>query len=775
MAALKANGRHRLPWPAPSFFRTRPLLCGILCFLTGVALVKRVPYNPWSFAVTASLFVAGGCLYSRKRRAAYAVLLLAMLILGIARGTVAWSTPDMPATGRWVVEGVIEGQPAAGDKAVMFVLRDVRVQADGGAWTEMATRLYCYCPVDEPMQLAHGQRVSVQGTTYLPAQRRNPGGFDQAMWLAQKGAHVRMYATAGPVVLKEASFSVRALAYSVNTALGQRMDAVFGDVSPIIRAMLLGDQSAVPDTWYGWMQDSGIVHLLAVSGLHVGLWFMLLDRLLRHLPVSPRIRWLLLAILLCGYALLTGLKDSVLRASIMLLVLQGGHVARRKVDPLTSLAFAAFSILLIRPLDLFAAGFQLSFCAVLGLILLQPAFQRLLRATKLPKASETLCATVSAQAGVLPAASIWFGNISLVGIVTNLAAVPLAGMLIPVAAAAMVLDALWAPLGRLFVLAAKGMASGLVLLARAAASVPFAIVRLGAFAWWTAAVYFACLLLCSSAVIWRWKNRLICMTLASLIAAGIGFAQSSHTARYVQLDVGQALSGVLHIGSKSYVYDCGKENSDLTEYLNYCGADVEALFLSHPDSDHTGGLSEALDAGIRIKTIYVPANATAYGSEPLYETRLLQAQSQGTQIVELSAGDVLDLNGASATVLGPEQETPPGGNTNARSLVLLVEIGEYKLLLCGDATGASESLGMSCNVLQVGHHGGKGAAGSDFLQGASPQIALISVGYNNYGHPNAETIERLTEAGADIYYTKESGAITVYFERDQIRVEAYCK
>ena len=763
-----------IPWPAPSFFRSRLLMCGALCFAIGVALARVLPYLACLWVVP-PLCVGAAVLLRRHGRAVFAFAMLGLLVLGSLRSGMELVAPELPPTGRWTVQGTVQGEVRQNERAVMFWLSNVQVQTqDGETWQRIDGNLYCYYPTESKTKLAHGQHVSVSGSTYLPTSARNPGGFDQRMWMAQNGAHVRMYASSAPKIVEPAGFSLRGLALSINASLGARMDALFGQASPVIRAMLLGDQTDMPDEWSGWMRDSGIAHLLAVSGLHVALWYALLERLLRPLTVSPRVRWVFLAALLSAYALVTGLKPSVLRAVIMLLAVQGAHVAQRKADTLTSLSLAALLILLFRPLDLFGAGFQLSFTAVLGIVLLRPALKKAVP-IQWDWLGEPLYTTIAAQLGILPAASYWFGTASLLGSLVNLVAIPLTGLLIPVAALATALDALWQPLGWLFVQASYGMTGVLVWMARLAASVPYAYTRVGAFAWWTAAAYFGAMLLCSTAVIWRWRTRAAAIALSAVLALGIAYVSGAYTTRYVQLDVGQALSGVLHTGGKTYVYDCGDINGDLTEYLYFTGGDIDGLFLSHPHTDHTGGLTEALDAGIRVKTVYVPVDADAFGAEPDYEGKLSRLTSQGAEIVEVGVGDVLELGGVRATIVAPDREILQGSDPNDRSLVVLWEIGDYLLLLMGDADGGAEPLGVDTDVLQVAHHGSRNAAQPAFLADATPDIALISTGRNTYGHPNADTVARLEDAGAEIYITQDSGAVTLYFAPGGIRVEEYCR
>lgn len=763
-----------VPWPAPSFFRSRPLMCCTLSLLIGISFAKCIPYQPWMIILLAILPFSALFTAPRLRVASSTMMLLFFLLLGIMRGAMEWESPAMPPIGKWTVEGTVQGDVKQTETSVLFYLKDALVTPENGVTKAIDSTIYVNYASTAKTKLLHGQRVRISGTSYNPIEKRNPGGFDQRMWLASNGAHVRMYIKNVPVLLDEGQNSLRRISLTLNKRLGERIDEVFGKASSVIRAMLLGDQTEMIDEWYDWVRISGVAHILSVSGLHVGLWFMIIDKPFRSLPVSPIVRFFILALFLSGYALLTGLKTSVLRAVIMLLVLQGGKVVKRKPDPLTSVSIAAIIILLINPLDLFSAGFQLSFCAVLGLILLPPVFGKILP-RKPAFAIETMKVTLSAQLGALPPMAYWFHEESLLGVPANMLVVPMSGLLIPVSAIGLLLNEIWAPLGWFFVEASKGIVASILVICRTVASVQAATIRIPPFAWWTLVAFCICVLLCSTAVIWRTYKRMIAAMLAIGVALLIGYQYENNQVKYVQLDVGQALAGVLHVNQKLFVYDCGGKNSDLTEYIIATGKDVEALFLSHPHEDHIGGFAELLSTSIQIKTVYIPVHADIFGMDIGYQDMLQLAKEKGTQIIEISAGDVLTLNGLTADVIGPRADAIRGNDPNDRSIVLLVHIGAQKLLLCGDADGSSEPLGVDCDVLQVAHHGSKNAARQQFLEDSTPSVALISVGKNTYGHPNEQTLERLDTIGADLYQTITSGAITVYFEGDTTRVEGFCQ
>lgn len=182
-----------------------------------------------------------------------------------------------------------------------------------------------------------------------------------------------------------------------------------------------------------------------------------------------------------------------------------------------------------------------------------------------------------------------------------------------------------------------------------------------------------------------------------------------------------------------------------------------------------------LDAGIRIGVVYVPVEASYFGADLFYDYALALAAQAGIPVIELEAGDVLTLGGVTVTVLAPARTVTTGSSSNDRSLVLLAEAAGHRILLTGDADGASEPLGVAAQIVQVAHHGSKNAAGEAFLRDARPEVALISVGRNSYGHPHPDTMERLAAAGADVYTTQDCGAVTVWLRRDGINVEAFVK
>ncbi|MEG0767576.1 MAG: ComEC/Rec2 family competence protein, partial [Clostridia bacterium] len=290
-----------------------------------------------------------------------------------------------------------------------------------------------------------------------------------------------------------------------------------------------------------WFRESGVSHLLAVSGLHVGFLFGMLQLLLRPFAWKPWQRTALLSGMLMVYAMLTGLTPSVLRASLMLILLEGSHAVGRQSDPITLLAAAAGMILFFRPLDLFSLSFQLSFGAILGIIVLGGTLQRLMPEMRgvTKWLSSMLIMTGSAQAGTTMSVLRAFGALPMIGWVINLVAIPLAGYLLPLAVVVVAADFIWHPLAEVLAWPVQGLAATLLFITRMGAKASFLTLRAAAPAWYLEAAVWLGLFCCSDA--WRlagWK-RFTCMGVLAIACVSLSCFSPKPMATYTQLDVGQ--------------------------------------------------------------------------------------------------------------------------------------------------------------------------------------------------------------------------------------------
>ncbi len=345
----------------------RPLLPAAAALAAGIALGRFVPLSV-PYIIAAAALIVAAFLFRKK------VLWLICAALGLfgaflASNIVGAKTVE---TGDGLaVSGCVASDAYVNDYGSTVVLLDnarINGKACGGV------KLY----VSDAAALQCGDTVEAVCDVELPKGERNPGGFDEKLYLLSQGVYYKAYADTaqvtgyrgGPVVWFAAA----------RGALGGIVDAVFEpDVAPIAKAMLLGDTQGIDEQTYTAFKDTGMAHVLAVSGLNAAILIAFVYFVLKLLRAGRTPRLIVTLVFIAAYAYVTGLTASIVRASIMAAaVLIGKHLSRQ-ADTLNCLAFSFVAALLLRPLDLFTAGFQLSYGAVLGMITMGSQFGGWLR------------------------------------------------------------------------------------------------------------------------------------------------------------------------------------------------------------------------------------------------------------------------------------------------------------------------------------------------------------------------------------------------------------
>lgn len=574
--------------------------------------------------------------------------------------------------------------------------------------------------------------------------------------------------------------ALRWLPQRAGKAFREKVATIWDDarVSGFLTAELTGDKSAMDDGDYLAMQETGLAHLFAVSGLHCAFLVTLLALL-----ISRRQR-LLCAVtipLLLFYMVMVGMSPSVVRACIMQIFLLIAPLFRRGSDPLTSLAAALLVILLCNPFAAASVSLQLSFSATLGMVLLSPRLYKLLTGwykgkcrplrTALCFVAANLSATLSAVVFTAPLTAWYFRIFVLVAPLSSLLAVPAAGWSFMAAFVTVLLGFVWLPLASLLGWISWALVRYILWIAN------------GMMSWRYHAVYFtnpyliywllflyAAFIGCAATPDGKRKYLLASALSVLTLTAAIWVNRQDYqygVLTALTLDVGQGESVILTSGGETALVDCGSSNSYkdpgglAADTLHSMGVrELSAVVVTHYHADHTNGLYEVLRR-IPVQTIYLPDIEDEYG---VRERLVSLAEEKGAQVTYVTKETADTLGDTVLTIYPPVQS---GGDLNELGLTALASAGDFDLLITGDMSGSTEKKLVETyalpdiEVLVVSHHGSRYSSNIRFLKSVTPEAAVISVGDNNYGHPSEETLQRLLAVGADIWRTDQQGTIRI--------------
>ena len=567
-------------------------------------------------------------------------------------------------------------------------------------------------------------------------------------------------------------------------ALRDKLTQLWDDPSVLgfLTAELTGDKSLLPESDYVAMQETGLAHIFAVSGLHCAFLVTLLSLLIP--PTHRRTLCAVASAVLVFYMLLTGLSPSVARACVMQLFLLSAPLFRRGSDPLTSLAAALTVILLVNPYAVGSVSLQLSFAATLGMVLLSGRLyksftgwyrgrNRAVRAA-LSFLAANLAATLGALVFTAPLTAYYFNILSLVAPLAGLLAVPAAGYAFMSAFVSALLGLVWTPLGHLAGYVPLLLVKYILWVAHLLLAVPyhavyFTNVYLRVWLLYVYAAFLGCAVTPDGKRKYALASALTVLTLAACLWLNSRWQQYG-AFRAAVLDVGQGESVALCSGSEAALVDCGSSNSYVdagsvaADALQSAGIRrLSAVIVTHYHADHTNGLTEVLTR-LPVDTLYLPDIEDEYG----VRDRLVSlAAHQGADVVFVTEPTRIALGEAVLTVYPPLLTT---GDLNEQGLTALATAGDFDLLITGDMAGQTEQLLAQTyplpdvEVLVVSHHGSRYSSDESFLRAVTPDNAVISVGDNRYGHPAEETLRRLQAVGATVWRTDQQGSIRIIID-----------
>lgn len=658
--------------------------------------------------------------------------------------------------------------------------------------------------------LREGMHVRLEGMLVLPELPRNPGQFNRRIY--ESGKKIDFYLE-NPTVLevKEQRSGVREVVEIWKTEMMNRCEKIYQDEEAgILEAMLFGEKRELSGDIKELYQAAGISHVLVISGLHISLLALAVAGILRRLGF-PMPVWVILSVgVLAGYGILIGQPTTAVRALLMFFVLQGARLLGRSYDLLSALAFAGILMLLDNPDLILDGGCRLSFCAVIGVGWYVSEKNKIFRSIgekekrknrgKGGKGSSAGAILENIRAGwylwlfTLPVMLDTFYQVSVVGLLWNLVAIPLLPVIIASGGLGVVLAGWNIFLGSLAGSPAYGMLQLYQEIGNISEKLPVGMWTPGQPSKPVIAGYYLViflLVLVEKQLIKRekrWKIRKIFpgMELCSMLLLLLLMAHPwQQREKITFLDVGQGDASLLQSGGQTLLLDGGSTSQKnvgtyvILPYIKQQGIScLEAVVLTHTDQDHINGVTEVLEEGkkgwLTVKNLMYP-----YWMEGTEQGKQLKklAEEAGASCRKIRAGDRLTIGKAEAVVLYPKEQEKIA-EPNAGSLVLFWKWEGVRAMFTGDLPEEKERELLqnlpACEILQVGHHGSATSTCREFLEQVQPSLAVISCAMKNrYGHPSPDTVDRLKKTGCEIRYTMKSGAITIRKRGREVLVTEY--
>ena len=770
----------------------------------------------------------GGCVgiaVLQRRMLGFALVAMALagLVAGVLRYQPTLAPPPIDDISGLVgatatLRGVIDEEPAPTGRSVDLRIRLAeQVGAGTSAPVPVTGRMVARVPAYADYRA--GDRLELSGAIVQPAAR---GEFSYRAYLARQGIRALMsYPQVKLVGRDEADWLTNALLVARRSTAQTLRSRVAEPAGPLAAAMILGDRSGLPRDLNANFTTVGALHIVAISGMNVALLVQFLSWLLfrpvRALPaglvvglqrmhrtsLGRPLVLIVIVVAIAGYAALVGPQASVVRAAVMGGLVAWARFLGRPNDALTGLAVAAIGMTAFQPEWLWDVGFQLSFVATAGLVVLTPPIERVLEAWP-PWLRTGMAGNLAATVATVPILATTFGQISPASVPVTLLSVPVVGPAMLTGAGTAVAGMLWEPLAVAPAWITWGLLRWMVMVVDVFAGLPGASIETGADNLGLAMLAYSVLIAAAFgsrtlglapralSVLARSADsegvpavpipmrRLVLLLWLMAVAGGVWIAGLWPVERapvVTFLDVGQGDCTLVQTpGGRVVLIDGGPDGTATAAMvgrrLPMWRRHIDVLAVTHPHEDHLAGLIEVA----RRLSVDVVVEPDLGPTTPLTDRWGYVLAQGGARRVRAEPGKRIDLDGEAVLEVVAAPAAGEVSSANELSVIYRVTAAGLAVLVPGDATPTEQrdlgrGLDLRADVLKVPHHGAKDSIDSEFLSRVDPMLVVISVGEGNrYGHPAQETLWQLGRL--HVYRTDRNGSVEVELSGDGIRVSS---
>ncbi|KPJ64324.1 hypothetical protein AMJ44_13015 [candidate division WOR-1 bacterium DG_54_3] len=770
-----------------------PLVFISISYILGIIIGNSVGFSIWfSFLIMVALLILTG-FRILTRKTFYFLLLLLFFLIGLLNFQTRNLSPskndisNFPKGDHLTLTGQVEDEPRIAEDRMFFILKVSK--ANHRETTGLVS------VIAKAATLKYGDNVEIQGKLEDLESLSNPGILSYADYLENKGIHRQFKAIRSPPKIISGGgnplkkFSI----YLKNRLIIIPQKTLPEPYATLLTSIIFGTRaSRTPIEIKETYKRAGVAHLLVASGMHLGILVGVCLFIVRSSRLPLWLGVLITSLVNFLYALMTGFGPSILRAAIMAEIMLIGLLFEREKEVYTSLALAAFIILLFNPKYLFEVGFQLSFAATCALVYISPVINEKLK-NYIPKyIASLLSVAIAPVLATFPITLYHFSQASAIGVLTNFLLLPWVGVIVVLGFVSTVLGAVFLPLGELvnganliLLWAAHGIIAFL-------ASLPFSQVFLAPPKLPLILGYYAGLAGMLEALrrgrfprMNKFRIVVLALAVVSILLWNATLSSAARGLTITVLDVGQGDSILIEGPSgKRILIDGGVEKMGervVVPFLRRKGIQrLEMVILTHPHDDHVGGLPAVLSK-FKVENILEPGfvcEAKAYQRflDLVEKNRIKYHLARAGQKINFGK----DLK---AFIFHPSLPFLADTNSDANncSVVFRLQYGKFSMLFTGDneSEGEERILGifpeshLASTILKIGHHGSRTSTSDPFLSAVNPRVAVISCGrHNKFKHPHQRTLEKLKSLGIKLYRTDINGALVIRSNGETFRVES---